>query len=808
MASLEEDEGASNDNSNQMEVDRDSNASSPQQEEESSDSSSDDEAEQDQNIAILEQKISQNPYDYSANVELINTLRKAGDLDKLREARERMSQHFPLSPELWKAWLEDENKLATTVEERTTVKDLFERAVKDYVSVELWLEYVQFSIGFMGDQNGMDNVRAVFERALTAAGLHVSKGVVLWEAYREFEQCMLTMIEANADASDEDKEVQKRKLDSLFRRQLSVPLLEMERAYEEYVSWIGGGSREGQNGLDENVNRVYKKALEKLGKVLPFEMQLMSTPESRTDVYREYLDYEKGDGEPARVQCLYERALAELCLDPVLWLDYLKYVDTQLKIDSIVLSVCERAVRNCPWSAPLWVYYLRILERYKHPHQKLTEVMEQALGVGFSTAAEYRGLWMAYLDYLRRRVKWGEDEEEEQLKELRAAFNRACEHLAQFFGLQGDPTCMVLQAWARMEAVHAREMETTRRLWSDILSQGHDKTASMWLEYINLEKCYGDTKHLRRLYQRALAATQDWPESIGDAWLNFERDEGTLETFEACESKYEARMKAVLELREKQEAQQAAQQAESAAAHKGHRHDASKRKRDDVSRWAALAGQSVTVKRVPGSKLPSKPEGAKGNGEPTPSVSDADEPSKKKPRNESHTSGDHGVKVEHDPSKDNQTVFVSNLEYSTTEEQIRELFAPIGTITDLRLVKDFKGRSKGYCYVVYSSPAEAAEALKKDRESLAGRPVFVSKCDANKLKRQPVFKYSNELEKNKLFIRGLPLTTTKEELEDLFKSFGVLKDVRIVTYRNGHSKGLAYVEFVDEVNNIMFTWSL
>jgi hypothetical protein len=40
---------------------------------------------------------------------------------------------------------------------------------------------------------------------------------------------------------------------------------------------------------------------------------------------------------------------------------------------------------------------------------------------------------------------------------------------------------------------------------------------------------------------------------------------------------------------------------------------------------------------------------------------------------------------------------------------------------------------------------------------------------------------------------------TKEELEGVFKSYGALKDVRIVTYRNGHSKGLAYVEFHDEV---------
>lgn len=64
---------------------------------------------------------------------------------------------------------------------------------------------------------------------------------------------------------------------------------------------------------------------------------------------------------------------------------------------------------------------------------------------------------------------------------------------------------------------------------------------------------------------------------------------------------------------------------------------------------------------------------------------------------------EHGVSVAHDSSKDNHTVFVSNLDYSVDEATIKEFFSSLGTLTDLRLVKDFKGRSKGYCYVEFSS---------------------------------------------------------------------------------------------------------
>ena len=53
------------------------------------------------------------------------------------------------------------------------------------------------------------------------------------------------------------------------------------------------------------------------------------------------------------------------------------------------------------------------------------------------------------------------------------------------------------------------------------------------------------------------------------------------------------------------------------------------------------------------------------------------------------------------------------------------------------------------------------------------------------------------MERNKLFVKGLPKSATKETLQKLFGQFGQLKDVRIVTFRNGHNKGIAYIDFVN-----------
>lgn len=60
---------------------------------------------------------------------------------------------------------------------------------------EIWLEYAQYSIGGMGSPGGIDKVRSIFERAVTAVGLHMTKGQSVWEAYREFENAILSTLQ-------------------------------------------------------------------------------------------------------------------------------------------------------------------------------------------------------------------------------------------------------------------------------------------------------------------------------------------------------------------------------------------------------------------------------------------------------------------------------------------------------------------------------------------------------------------------------------------------------------------------------------
>jgi len=97
------------------------------------DDENDDEDTKEAEVKALEASLSTNPYDYSSHVTLINKLHTMGELDRLRAARNNMSNLYPLSPELWLAWISDEIKLATTDDQKTEVIKLCERAIQDYV---------------------------------------------------------------------------------------------------------------------------------------------------------------------------------------------------------------------------------------------------------------------------------------------------------------------------------------------------------------------------------------------------------------------------------------------------------------------------------------------------------------------------------------------------------------------------------------------------------------------------------------------------------------------------------------------------
>lgn len=72
-------------------------------------------------------------------------------------------------------------------------------------------------------------------------------------------------------------------------------------------------------------------------------------------------------------------------------------------------------------------------------------------------------------------------------------------------------------------------------------------------------------------------------------------------------------------------------------------------------------------------------------------------------------------------------LFVGNLSFSTTEDELRTLLAQAGTVTSAELIKDRStGESKGFAFVVMSSQADAAKATQMfNGYSLDGREIKI-----------------------------------------------------------------------------------
>jgi RNA recognition motif-containing protein len=84
-------------------------------------------------------------------------------------------------------------------------------------------------------------------------------------------------------------------------------------------------------------------------------------------------------------------------------------------------------------------------------------------------------------------------------------------------------------------------------------------------------------------------------------------------------------------------------------------------------------------------------------------------------------------------------LYVGNLPFSATEEEISAKFSSCGTVESAKLITDRDtGRSKGFGFVEMSSDAEAQAAIDKlNGQDYGGRPMTVNEARPQEKKGRP-----------------------------------------------------------------------
>ncbi|VDO61612.1 unnamed protein product [Heligmosomoides polygyrus] len=638
--------------------------------------------------------------------------------------------------------------------ERERIEELFDKAVFDCCSLDIWMELVQWACGV-----DPAFAREKFEAAVSAIGLRVDVGAMIWQSYLCFEEALLS--------GDETNEKQQKIVKSLYKRALRIPNVDLADTYKSYLEFAG-------EQVDEDIRAIYEATTNEMKEFSKYELKLAETDDS-LEAFYEYLNFEKEKDDPGRIQAFYNRMLDKYHEDDNVWFDYGQWCETKLKVHT--------AARSAEDGRALYRTYLYILRRRADAGDKdftkMAEVFEEGICVSISFQC-----------------------------------------LVEWFGKHDwDPQAVYRRNWAQFAFSKLKDYKRGREIWDDILASGGGRFAEKWIEAVKFERQYGTADGARKLLYKALNSVSDHPTVVFEYFIQFEREEGTIEQLDKALEKVNAQAAQRASRVQAQKAKEAKEELagkkvhgkEKKGAEKAHEPKPVGRKRpgtesndfapskakkvaptsETTATDAPSAAEKPVSKDKDGFAMPMLPvkkmvvfikivsscfqTGAPGSStppgssdQPTPSVSTSDKEQK-------------------------FTIFISNLDFKTTPEQIK---AVLDGVVEVRLL--YRGMSKlhkGYGFVDLDSEKSMQEALAKDRIPIDGRPMLIAISDPEK---RPTFKYATGMERNKVFVRNVHYDCTDQQLKDAFSIFGEVKAVRIVTHISGKPKGVAYVEFVKE----------
>ncbi|KAF9875895.1 pre-rRNA processing protein [Colletotrichum karsti] len=153
------------------------------------------------------------------------------------------------------------------------------------------------------------------------------------------------------------------------------------------------------------------------------------------------------------------------------------------------------------------------------------------------------------------------------------------------------------------------------------------------------------------------------------------------------------------------------------------------------------------------------------------------------------------------------SLFVRNLNFSTTTEKLAETFKPLDGFVSARVKTKMDPKkpgqvlSMGFGFVVFKTKEQAQAALKSmDGFVLEGHTLAVKAShkaqDAAEERRREDKARKAAGQRTKVVIKNLPFEATKKDIRTLFGTYGQLRAVRLPKKFGNSTRGFAFAEFV------------
>merc|ERR1719477_211739 len=111
------------------------------------------------------------------------------------------------------------------------------------------------------------------------------------------------------------------------------------------------------------------------------------------------------------------------------------------------------------------------------------------------------------------------------------------------------------------------------------------------------------------------------------------------------------------------------------------------------------------------------------------------------------------------------------------------------------------GQSRGFGFVTYAEPTAVATVLKARPHTLDGKQIDPKPCTPASIQKQKKMNQQNFTKSHKIFLGGISMEATKDDIQNYLERFGIVTEVTFVADKNDPSrphKGFGFVAFEDE----------